>query len=90
MIDPAPDGGNGFRPAERLVRSPLPCCARIAVRRLGSFISGSRTGYSYLSRTLTRFCGAEELAGVVGEAGFRRVTFRRLTGAVVAVHRAVR
>jgi demethylmenaquinone methyltransferase/2-methoxy-6-polyprenyl-1,4-benzoquinol methylase len=78
------------RPPARLVRSLLDCYVRIVVRRLGSFISGSRTGYSYLSHTLTRFYGAEELSAILQEAGFRRVSFRRLTWGVVAVHRAVR
>ncbi len=78
------------RPPARLIRSLLHCYTRGVVRRLGSIISGSRTGYSYLSRTLTGFYGAEELAGIIGEAGFRRVSFRRLTWGVVAVHRAVK
>jgi demethylmenaquinone methyltransferase/2-methoxy-6-polyprenyl-1,4-benzoquinol methylase len=78
------------RPPARLIRSLLHCYARAVVRRLGSIISGSRTGYSYLSHTLTRFYGAEELSAIIGEAGFPRVSFRRLTWGVVAVHRAVK
>jgi demethylmenaquinone methyltransferase/2-methoxy-6-polyprenyl-1,4-benzoquinol methylase len=78
------------RPPARLIRSALHLYARVAVRHLGAFISGSRTGYSYLSRTLMRFYGAEELSAIIGEAGFRRVSFRRLTWGVVAVHRAVK
>jgi demethylmenaquinone methyltransferase/2-methoxy-6-polyprenyl-1,4-benzoquinol methylase len=78
------------RPPARLIRSLLHCYVRAIVRRLGSIISGSRTGYCYLCHTLTRFYGAEELSGLIREAGFPRVSFRRLTWGVVAVHRAVK
>jgi demethylmenaquinone methyltransferase/2-methoxy-6-polyprenyl-1,4-benzoquinol methylase len=78
------------RPPARIVRWTLDLYARIFVGRFGAFISGSRTGYSYLSRTLRRFYGAEELSSIMREAGFSRVSFRRMTWGVVAVHRAVK
>ena len=77
-------------PPGRLVRSMLDLYARIFVGHFGSFISGSRAGYSYLSRTLRRFYGAEELSSIIGEAGFSRVSFRRMTWGVAAVHRALK
>jgi demethylmenaquinone methyltransferase/2-methoxy-6-polyprenyl-1,4-benzoquinol methylase len=78
------------RPPARIVRSTLDLYARIVVSNLGAFISGSRAGYAYLSRTLRRFYGAEELSSIMRQAGFSRVSFRRATWGVVAIHRAVK
>lgn len=78
------------RPPARFIRSLLHLYARTVVSRLGSFISGSRTGYSYLDRTLRGFYGVGELASIIGEAGFSDVSFRRLTWGAVAIHRAVK
>ena len=78
------------RPPSRFVRSLLHLYARIMIGPLGSFISGSRAGYSYLSRTLRGFYGAEDLSVIMREAGFSRVSFRRMTRGAVAVHRAMK
>ena len=78
------------RPPARLFRALLDCYARVIVKRLGSSISGSRAGYSYLAHSITRFYGAEDLASIMREAGFSVVSFRRLTGGAAAVHRAVK
>jgi demethylmenaquinone methyltransferase/2-methoxy-6-polyprenyl-1,4-benzoquinol methylase len=78
------------QPPSRLMRMLFHIYARSVVGPLGRFISGSRAGYAYLSHTLPRFYGAGELAGLIEEAGFSQVSFRRFTFGVVAVHRAVR
>ncbi len=72
------------------VRALFHFYARHAVGRIGAFISGSSAGYAYLSNTLQRFYGAEELAAVLREAGYSRVEFRRLSFGVVALHAAVK
>ncbi len=53
---------------------------------IGGMISGSREAYSYLPESIRKFPGAEELARQMGEAGFRRVDFERMTGGAVALH----
>ncbi len=78
------------RPPSRFIRTLLHLYARKSVRPLGSFISGSRAGYSYLSRTLVGFYGAEDLSSIIREAGFSQVSFRRMTWGIAAVHRAVK
>lgn len=78
------------QPPSRIVMGVFHGHARHIVRRLGRIISGSRTGYAYLSHTLPRFYGADELAGIIREAGFSRVEYHRMTFGVVAIHRAVR
>jgi demethylmenaquinone methyltransferase/2-methoxy-6-polyprenyl-1,4-benzoquinol methylase len=53
-------------------------------------ISGSREAYSYLPDSIRRFPGAEELAGEMRTAGFRDVTFERMTAGIVALHLGAR
>jgi demethylmenaquinone methyltransferase/2-methoxy-6-polyprenyl-1,4-benzoquinol methylase len=78
------------QPPSRFLRTLFHTYVRLVVARVGGFISGSKAGYSYLSNTLVRFYGAEELARMFCEAGFSRVGFRRLTGGIVAVHEAAK
>jgi demethylmenaquinone methyltransferase/2-methoxy-6-polyprenyl-1,4-benzoquinol methylase len=56
------------------------------VRRVGSRISGSTAGYAYLSTTIPKFYGAEELAAILKEAGFAPVSVKRLLFGAAAVH----
>jgi len=56
---------------------------------IGGAISGSRDAYEYLPESVRKFPGAEELAQMIGEAGFRKVTFERMTFGVVAIHLAI-
>lgn len=53
---------------------------------VGGLISGSRDAYRYLPDSVRRFPGAEELAAEMSRAGFRRVSFERMTGGIVALH----
>jgi len=42
------------------------------VKSIGSRLSGSRTAYAYLARTIPRFYPPEELADIMRQAGFNR------------------
>jgi len=42
--------------------------------------------YTYLPRSVRRFPDAEALAGEMGEAGLREVSYRLLAGGIVAIH----
>ena len=44
------------------------------------------SAYTYLPESVRRFPGAEELAELVGRAGFADVRFRLLAGSIVALH----
>jgi len=63
---------------------------RLFVKPIGLIISGSRAAYAYLSHTIRRFYGADELAEVMGQAGFSQVSFRRMVCGVAAIHRGVK
>jgi len=53
---------------------------------VGSAISGSRDAYTYLPDSVRNFPDAGELAGQMRHAGFREVSFERMTGGVVVLH----
>jgi len=45
------------------------------------------SAYTYLPASVRRFPGPEDLAALLGEAGFADVSFRLLAGGIVALHR---
>jgi demethylmenaquinone methyltransferase/2-methoxy-6-polyprenyl-1,4-benzoquinol methylase len=57
---------------------------------LGGLISGHRTAYQYLPRSVARFPSEETLATMMREAGFAAVRWRSLTLGVAAIHVGVR
>ena len=61
---------------------------KLSVKAIGSRISGSKAAYTYLATTIPRFYSAEELADIMREAGFEKVTFQKHLFGAVAIHRA--
>lgn len=59
---------------------------RFAVKHVGTFLSGSKVGYRYLAFTIPRFYPAEVLVKHMQEAGFSRVTHRKLFLGIAAIH----
>ncbi len=76
------------QPANRVIRELYHLYVRLGVRRLGEMISGSRTGYSYLSYTVQNFYDPIEFAGILKLAGFKDVRVRKLFLGVFAIHQA--
>jgi demethylmenaquinone methyltransferase/2-methoxy-6-polyprenyl-1,4-benzoquinol methylase len=74
------------QPRSKLVRAAFHGYIRFAVRRVGTFLSGSRAGYAYLGATIPRFYSPEDLAGLIKEAGFAEVRFERLLLGAAAIH----
>jgi demethylmenaquinone methyltransferase / 2-methoxy-6-polyprenyl-1,4-benzoquinol methylase len=74
------------RPSSGLIRRIRDLYVKLFVESLGSRISGSRTAYAYLARTIPRFYSAEELADIIREAGFEETTFQRLLFGAAAIH----
>lgn len=54
--------------------------------RLGQMIAQDGAAYRYLAESIRRFPKQDELAAMMTEAGFKRVTHRNLAGGVAAVH----
>jgi demethylmenaquinone methyltransferase/2-methoxy-6-polyprenyl-1,4-benzoquinol methylase len=53
---------------------------------LGGLISGSKSAYQYLPESVSRFPDQSELALIMKQAGFEKVSFRNLTGGIAALH----
>jgi demethylmenaquinone methyltransferase/2-methoxy-6-polyprenyl-1,4-benzoquinol methylase len=53
---------------------------------LGRLVTGDAEAYRYLVESIRRFPPPESFAGMMRSAGFARVSFRPLTGGIVALH----
>ncbi len=78
------------QPSSKLIRKLFHLYIRITVKPIGYLISGSKSAYTYLSRTIPRFYTAEEYAEIIQQAGFQKVTFRRMLFGATAIHKAVK
>jgi len=56
------------------------------IPRVGQAVTGDREAYQYLVESIRKFPRPQAFAGMISEAGFRRVSFRQMTGGVVALH----
>lgn len=57
---------------------------------IGEFVAGSRRAYTHLPESIRMFPLPEELSGMLREAGFRRVAYRRFTNGIAVAHLAVK
>lgn len=76
------------QPPAKLIRNLFHLYVKLFVKQVGSQISGSQSGYAYLSKTIPRFYPADVLVGILRQAGFGEVTFQRLMLGVAAIHQA--
>ena len=58
--------------------------------RIGGLISGDRSAYTYLPKSVARFFRPPELAALMNAVGYRSVDFRAWTFGTVALHTALR
>lgn len=56
--------------------------------RIGGALSGDRGAYDYLSRTIRELPSAGRLTAEMRQAGFARVSWKRLSGGIVYLHSA--
>jgi len=78
------------QPRIPILRRLMHLYVKLAVRPVGTALSGSRAGYAFLAGTIPRFHSAEELAELMQTAGYRDVRFRRLFFGMAAIHVAVK
>ncbi len=55
--------------------------------RIGGWVSGDRSAYSYLPASVARFPGPREFAALLEGAGFRSVSARPLSGGIAHLYR---
>ena len=56
------------------------------IPRVGEVVTGDRDAYQYLVESIRKFSKPKAFARMIEAAGFRRVSFRPMTGGVVALH----
>jgi len=56
------------------------------IPRIGQAVTGDRESYQYLVESIRKFPRPPVFARMIEDAGFRRVSFRQMTGGVVALH----
>jgi demethylmenaquinone methyltransferase/2-methoxy-6-polyprenyl-1,4-benzoquinol methylase len=54
---------------------------------LGKLVAGDADSYQYLAESIRKHPGQAELAAMMRQAGFASVTYRNLSGGIVAIHR---
>jgi demethylmenaquinone methyltransferase / 2-methoxy-6-polyprenyl-1,4-benzoquinol methylase len=60
------------------------------VPKLGGLISGDASAYSYLPESVKEFVAPDELADIIGRNGLQDVTWRRLAGGIITLHRGAK
>jgi demethylmenaquinone methyltransferase / 2-methoxy-6-polyprenyl-1,4-benzoquinol methylase len=60
------------------------------VPKLGGLISGDASAYSYLPESVKEFVAPGELADIIGRNGLQNVTWERLAGGIITLHRGIR
>jgi len=56
------------------------------IPRIGQAVTGDREAYQYLVESIRKFPKPKAFAQMIETAGFRRVSFKTMTGGVVALH----
>ena len=56
------------------------------IPRIGERVTGDREAYQYLVESIRKFPKPKAFAQMIESAGFRRVSFKTMTGGVVALH----
>ncbi len=79
-----------IRPRGRLLRAFYGVWFDKVVPRLGGIVSGDAEAYSYLPESVKEFVEPDELAGIIKRNGLQDVTWWRLAGGIVTLHRGVR
>jgi demethylmenaquinone methyltransferase / 2-methoxy-6-polyprenyl-1,4-benzoquinol methylase len=60
------------------------------IPKIGGLISGDASAYSYLPESVKEFVAPDELADIIGRNGLQNVTWRRLAGGIITLHRGTK
>jgi demethylmenaquinone methyltransferase/2-methoxy-6-polyprenyl-1,4-benzoquinol methylase len=75
-------------PRRNLLRPLIRFHFRRVIPLLGRLIAGDEAAYRYLPSSTESFATAEQLAGLLRDAGFARVRFKRRMLGTIAIHHA--
>jgi demethylmenaquinone methyltransferase/2-methoxy-6-polyprenyl-1,4-benzoquinol methylase len=74
------------RPVVPLVSKAFNFYFHRVLPRIGAWISGQNSAYTYLPESVDRFPAQVELAAIMEHVGFRNVGYRNLSGGIAALH----
>ena len=74
------------RPPASAIRAIYDAYSFKVIPGMGQIVSGDRDSYQYLVESIRRFPTQDRFAEMMGEAGFKRVSYTNLTGGVAALH----
>lgn len=77
------------QPTGFLLRLPYRLYLKVILPTIGQLLSRRGQAYRYLAESILGFPDPETLVTMLREAGFARATYERLSGGVVALHRAL-
>jgi len=78
------------QPSISLIRNLFHFYVRLVVKPVGGMISGSQKAYAYLTHTIPRFYPPDELSAIMSNAGFEKVTWRKLLFGIAAIHQGMK
>ena len=76
------------QPTNWIIRQLFHTYVGALVEYIGKLLSGHRTGYAYLSRSIRKFFNARDLARIIRQAGFKEVLVDTMFFGVAAIHMA--
>jgi len=74
------------KPSNAILRSLFGIYFTKILPLMGGAVSGSRSAYTYLPASVQKFPEQDELAALMGLAGFQDVAYENLTGGIAALH----
>jgi len=74
------------QPSFKIMRGLFHFYVKKIVKPLGWILSGSKSGYGYLSFTIPRFFGPYEFSQILLKSGFSEVDYRRFLFGISALH----
>lgn len=77
-------------PADNLFGNMYRWYCRTLLPRIGGLISGNRSAYAYLPKSVSRFFRPQELASIMHEVGYDSIEFHVWTIGTVALHTGLR
>ena len=56
------------------------------IPHFGELVTGDKDSYQYLVESIRKFPTQDKFKNMIDDAGFRRTSFRNLSGGIVAIH----
>jgi demethylmenaquinone methyltransferase/2-methoxy-6-polyprenyl-1,4-benzoquinol methylase len=78
------------QPSYLLTRKVFHTYVRLSIKPIGSLISSSKSGYTYLANSIPRFYHPEDLRYIMYQAGFKNIRVKKLMLGAAAIHKGIK